>query len=286
LKTVTTTTTNENWNHYRLRHLDKQPSQQGATKRNDQQATTAVMLPPTPTPHPHAPVVVLEASQEHQHQELHSHPQEPPVAPSAMTTEEQEQVEAAGLDDQLDHDYSLKRPLEDVQQVHEFSYEDEHQQEQQDEEGHMDKRAKNNNEEEELFMMEDVHVNHVHNPDDLLLLNHTTNTNNNTNNISISAPAAAVAAAAKKVNNEQWEAMFARLIQYKHQHGDCLVPKRYVQDPKLGTWVETQVSKILYCFVSLEGGYSIISYTLDSHHSILFIHFSESSIQTFASNPQ
>ena len=43
-------------------------------------------------------------------------------------------------------------------------------------------------------------------------------------------------------NNEQWEAMFARLNQYKGIHGDCLVPKRYANDPKLGTWVETQVS--------------------------------------------
>jgi hypothetical protein len=44
----------------------------------------------------------------------------------------------------------------------------------------------------------------------------------------------------KKVNNEQWDAMFARLVQYKEKHGDCLVPKRYADDPKLGTWVETQ----------------------------------------------
>eukprot|EP00339_Tiarina_fusa_P008798 CAMPEP_0117025770 /NCGR_PEP_ID=MMETSP0472-20121206/19007_1 /TAXON_ID=693140 ORGANISM="Tiarina fusus, Strain LIS" /NCGR_SAMPLE_ID=MMETSP0472 /ASSEMBLY_ACC=CAM_ASM_000603 /LENGTH=877 /DNA_ID=CAMNT_0004732585 /DNA_START=316 /DNA_END=2949 /DNA_ORIENTATION=- len=44
----------------------------------------------------------------------------------------------------------------------------------------------------------------------------------------------------KKVNNEQWDTMFDLLVLYKQQHGDCLVPKRYAQDPKLGTWVETQ----------------------------------------------
>ena len=44
----------------------------------------------------------------------------------------------------------------------------------------------------------------------------------------------------KKVNNEQWDAMFARLVAYNEQNGDCLVPKRYAADPKLGTWVETQ----------------------------------------------
>ena len=47
--------------------------------------------------------------------------------------------------------------------------------------------------------------------------------------------------ASKKVNNEQWESMFERLKDYKTLNGDCLVPKRYTIDPKLGTWVETQV---------------------------------------------
>jgi hypothetical protein len=45
----------------------------------------------------------------------------------------------------------------------------------------------------------------------------------------------------KKVNNEQWDLTFTRLISYKGLHGDCLVPKRFAADPKLGTWVETQV---------------------------------------------
>ena len=40
----------------------------------------------------------------------------------------------------------------------------------------------------------------------------------------------------KKVNNEQWDAMFKKLIEYKEVHGDCLVPKRYSSDPRLGTW--------------------------------------------------
>ena len=40
--------------------------------------------------------------------------------------------------------------------------------------------------------------------------------------------------------DEQWDAMFEALVAYKRQHGDCLVPKRYKADPKLGTWVDTQ----------------------------------------------
>ena len=48
----------------------------------------------------------------------------------------------------------------------------------------------------------------------------------------------------KKVNNEQWDAMFKKLVEYKELHGDCLVPKRYARDPRLGTWVETR--KLFY----------------------------------------
>jgi Helicase associated domain len=34
--------------------------------------------------------------------------------------------------------------------------------------------------------------------------------------------------------------MFIRLQEYKEKHGDCLVPKRFKEDSKLGTWVDTQ----------------------------------------------
>lgn len=40
--------------------------------------------------------------------------------------------------------------------------------------------------------------------------------------------------------DDQWDVMFALLEEYKRQHGDCLVPKRYAPNPKLGTWVDTQ----------------------------------------------
>lgn len=38
----------------------------------------------------------------------------------------------------------------------------------------------------------------------------------------------------------QWEDMFRRLMLYKAQHGDCLVPNRYSNDRQLGAWVSTQ----------------------------------------------
>ena len=40
--------------------------------------------------------------------------------------------------------------------------------------------------------------------------------------------------------DDQWDAMFDQLRLYKEINGDCLVPKRYKENPKLGTWVDTQ----------------------------------------------
>ncbi len=40
--------------------------------------------------------------------------------------------------------------------------------------------------------------------------------------------------------DDQWDAMFNLLSAYKERYGDCLVPKRYTENPKLGTWVDTQ----------------------------------------------
>ena len=35
--------------------------------------------------------------------------------------------------------------------------------------------------------------------------------------------------------DQQWENMFAKLEKYRQQHGDCLVPHQYKEDPSLGT---------------------------------------------------
>lgn len=49
-----------------------------------------------------------------------------------------------------------------------------------------------------------------------------------------------------RLNDQQWEEMCQRLVRYKEEFGDCLVPRKYERDPKLATWVETQrVSSIL-----------------------------------------
>lgn len=50
----------------------------------------------------------------------------------------------------------------------------------------------------------------------------------------------AVVASKKHIHNEMWETMYEKLVTYKARTGHCLVPKRYAEDPKLGTWVETQ----------------------------------------------
>lgn len=40
--------------------------------------------------------------------------------------------------------------------------------------------------------------------------------------------------------DDQWDFMFVKLQEYKDKFGDCLVPKRYKENSKLGTWVDTQ----------------------------------------------
>jgi len=37
-----------------------------------------------------------------------------------------------------------------------------------------------------------------------------------------------------------WESMFQLLLEYKAQHGNTLVPRRYVKNPRLGIWVQVQ----------------------------------------------
>lgn len=40
--------------------------------------------------------------------------------------------------------------------------------------------------------------------------------------------------------DDHWDEMFKQLVDYKNEHGDCLVPSRYEANLKLGKWVETQ----------------------------------------------
>ena len=49
--------------------------------------------------------------------------------------------------------------------------------------------------------------------------------------------------------DDQWDNMVVQLKQYQEMNGNCLVPKRYQDNPKLGTWVDTQVRR--YCFSTL-----------------------------------
>mmetsp|Transcript_16427 Transcript_16427/g.23175 ORF Transcript_16427/g.23175 Transcript_16427/m.23175 type:complete len:348 (-) Transcript_16427:312-1355(-) len=46
--------------------------------------------------------------------------------------------------------------------------------------------------------------------------------------------------AGRPAQDEAWNAMFMRLFRYKQENGDCLVPVRYKEDPKLGAWVRNQ----------------------------------------------
>ena len=43
-----------------------------------------------------------------------------------------------------------------------------------------------------------------------------------------------------KSTDEMWEVMFRQLQEFKEAHGHCDVPRRNKENPKLGTWVNTQ----------------------------------------------
>jgi hypothetical protein len=45
---------------------------------------------------------------------------------------------------------------------------------------------------------------------------------------------------ASNVDDTKWEAQLARLAAYKTAHGDCKVPRRWAEDPRLGRWVTDQ----------------------------------------------
>ena len=42
------------------------------------------------------------------------------------------------------------------------------------------------------------------------------------------------------MHDAAWEVQLARLAAYKAEHGDCNVPARWAEDPRLGSWVVTQ----------------------------------------------
>ena len=44
-----------------------------------------------------------------------------------------------------------------------------------------------------------------------------------------------------EINQAKWDVLFGRLLNYKANFGDCLVPNRYDTDPSLGAWVSTQL---------------------------------------------
>jgi hypothetical protein len=55
-----------------------------------------------------------------------------------------------------------------------------------------------------------------------------------------SAAASAAAESATSERDASWEAQLAKLKAYKRRHGDCNVPARWAEDPRLGSWVRRQ----------------------------------------------
>jgi len=42
------------------------------------------------------------------------------------------------------------------------------------------------------------------------------------------------------IQDRRWNTQYAHLLEFKHQHGHCLVPQHYPPNPKLGLWVMAQ----------------------------------------------
>ena len=55
-------------------------------------------------------------------------------------------------------------------------------------------------------------------------------------------PGQSPAARKSNTNNKMWMETYQRLVVFKKQHNTTNVPRRYKEDPKLGTWVATQRS--------------------------------------------
>lgn len=57
----------------------------------------------------------------------------------------------------------------------------------------------------------------------------------NQNDVAPTAPAKS------RRKDGKWLSVYARLQEYKEQHGDCIVPRGFAQDPRLASWVAEQV---------------------------------------------
>ena len=44
----------------------------------------------------------------------------------------------------------------------------------------------------------------------------------------------------KHLSQPPWDGKYRELLKYKEEHGDCLVPTKYAENPSLGRWVSTQ----------------------------------------------
>jgi len=59
-----------------------------------------------------------------------------------------------------------------------------------------------------------------------------------------------------KRNDTLWNKRLEELKRYKETHGNCDVPRRYAQNPKLANWVQTQRTQ---CNLLLKGGSSYLT---------------------------
>jgi predicted metal-dependent RNase len=66
----------------------------------------------------------------------------------------------------------------------------------------------------------------------------------------------------------KWNDMFNRLVQYKAEHGNCLVPQNYQADGRLGRWVHYQ--RVEFWMLKQRGSGKITQSRVDKLDSIGF----------------
>ena len=159
-----------------------------------------------------------------------------------MTTMEQPasmEVDLTDVEDH-DHDYTLKRPFEQVQVTQEVPHPEEREEEERQQHS-SPKRAKTNN---HMNEEKDNDMNEVEDDDDG---DDYEQWRSQQARDPSSSPRGRKFRTLAEINEKDWQAIFTRLLQYKEIHGDCLVPEGYGNDRKcckLGTWVAEQVSPI------------------------------------------
>jgi hypothetical protein len=81
---------------------------------------------------------------------------------------------------------------------------------------------------------------------------YNTDTDNDDGNDDVASAKSSKKTYNKTRYEERWDEMFQRLVVYKKQHKSTNVPRHYIEDPKLGEWVQSQRTTYTQKTISVE----------------------------------